>query len=109
MTVIAVVTTVASRADARRLAEALVRRGLAACAQIAAIESVYRWQGEVQAEDEWRVVFKTVAGRYEDVERALLELHPDELPEIHAVALDPVHAPYAGWVREHSAGDPQAT
>ena len=39
---IAVVTTVASRADAERLARLLVERRLAACAQITAIESVYR-------------------------------------------------------------------
>ena len=106
MKLVAVVTTVATPADAKRLADAVVRRGLAACAQISAIESVFRWNGEVQTENECRIVFKTTAERYDDIERALLELHPYELPEIHAVALDRVHAPYAAWVGEHSAGEP---
>lgn len=105
MKLVAVVTTVATPADAKRLAETVVRRGLAACAQISAIESVFRWHGEVRTENEHRVVFKTTAERYDDIERALLELHPYELPEIHAVALDRVHAPYAAWVGEHSAGE----
>ena len=107
MKLVAVVTTVATLADAKRFAETVVSRGLAACAQISAIESVFRWQGEVQTENECRIVFKTTAGRYDDIERALLELHPYELPEIHAVALDRVHAPYAAWVSEHSMGERQ--
>ena len=107
MKLVAVVTTVATLADAKRLAETVVRRGLAACAQISAIESVFRWNGDVQTENECRIVFKTTAERYSDIERALLELHPYELPEIHAVALDQVHAAYAAWVGEHSAGEPR--
>ena len=106
MKLVAVVTTVATLADAKRLAEMVVRRGLAACAQISAIESVFRWHGEVRTENECRIVFKTTAERYDDIERALLELHPYDLPEIHAVALDRVHAAYAAWVGEHGAGEP---
>jgi periplasmic divalent cation tolerance protein len=56
---IAVVTTVASREEAHRLARMLVERKLAACAQISEIESVYRWKGEVQQEPEFRILFKT--------------------------------------------------
>ena len=54
-------TTVGSAAQARELAQAAVQARLAACAQISAIESVYRWQGEVLQEAEWRVLFKTTA------------------------------------------------
>ena len=43
-------TTVATRADADALARAMVEQRLAACAQISAIESVYRWHGAVQSE-----------------------------------------------------------
>ena len=54
---IAVVTTVARLEDAQAMARALVERRLAACAQIERIESVYRWQGAVQQEPEYRVLF----------------------------------------------------
>ena len=46
---IAVVTTVANREDAHRLARILVERKLAALAQISEIESIYHWQGDVHA------------------------------------------------------------
>ena len=98
-----VVTTVADRADATRIARAVVERGLAACAQISSIDSWYRWQGAVQNEAEFRILFKAAAGAYDAVEAAILELHPYELPAIHAIAVERAHAPYAEWVAANSA------
>lgn len=103
---LAVFTTVAERDDARRLAQVLVQRGLAACAQISEIESFYHWDGRLQQERELRIVFKTTAERYVEVEAAIREMHPYELPAIHAVALDHVYEPYAAWIATHSDGGP---
>ena len=97
---LAVFTTVASREEALTLAKALVERRLAACAQIEPIESVYRWEGAVRHEGEFRIVFKTVAERYAEVEAAIRELHSYDLPAIHALAVDEADARYAGWVKD---------
>lgn len=51
MTAIAVVTTVASRKEARALAHALVEARLAACAQISRIDSVYAKSGSRSLEE----------------------------------------------------------
>jgi periplasmic divalent cation tolerance protein len=96
---IAVVTTVASREQAQRIARALVERRLAACAQISEIESFYRWDGALQQEPEFRVLLKTVEERYAEVEVAIRELHPYQLPAIHAFAFEQVFEPYAQWIR----------
>lgn len=45
---IAVTTTVASAEDARRLAQAVLEQRLAACAQVEAVVSHYRWDGALQ-------------------------------------------------------------
>lgn len=95
---IAVVTTVATLDDARRLSRALVERRLAACAQVSPVESCYRWQGELHTEAEYRIVFKTTDAAWDAIARAIGELHGYELPEIHAVALDRVSAAYGDWV-----------
>jgi periplasmic divalent cation tolerance protein len=107
MQIIAVYTTVSSQDDARRIARALVEAKLAACAQISAIESFYVWQGAVQQEPEWRVLFKTTADRYAAVEGAIRELHPYELPAIHSLAVANAFEPYAQWIEQESAGDRQ--
>jgi periplasmic divalent cation tolerance protein len=101
-----VVTTVGTRAEAEALAGALVDAGLAACAQIDLIHSVYRWQGAVRHEDEHRVLFKTVPSRYAEVEAAIRARHPYELPAIHAVTATAAYAPFARWVDENSQPPP---
>jgi periplasmic divalent cation tolerance protein len=103
MSVIAVFTTVATREQARTLAEQLVERRLVACAQISEIESYYRWQGAVQHEPECRLLLKTTAAAYAAVEDAIRELHPYDLPAIHAVAFEQAFAPYADWVERECA------
>jgi periplasmic divalent cation tolerance protein len=44
------------------------------------------------------VLFKTVAARYDAVERAIREFHSYELPAIHAVAFTRISRPYAAWI-----------
>jgi periplasmic divalent cation tolerance protein len=105
MNLIAVYTTVATLQDARRIARAVVERRLAACAQISEIESFYVWNGVVQNEAERRVLFKTTADRYAAVESAIRELHPYELPPIHAVPVEQASAQYGAWVEEGSRGE----
>lgn len=102
MTAIAVVTTVGSKKEARRMAHALVEAKLAACAQMSKIESVYAWKGAIEHGKEYRVLFKTTAERYDAVERAIRDLHSYELPAIHAFAFERVSAPYAEWIESNS-------
>ena len=104
MNLLAVYTTVASRADARAMAEACVERGLAACAQIAEVESFYVWNGALCNEPEFSILFKTATERYAALEAAIRELHGYELPAIHAVAVERAFGPYAEWVEAGSAG-----
>jgi periplasmic divalent cation tolerance protein len=101
---IAVVTTVATRDDAQRLAHALVERRLAACAQISAIDSIYHWNGTVHQEPEFRVLFKTTDERYPLVESTIRALHPYDLPAIHAFDFAHVDAAYAAWIVENAGG-----
>ena len=56
-------TTVGQEADAHRLAELAIEQHLAACVHIEPITSVYRWQGQVQHDSEWRLAFKTTSAR----------------------------------------------
>jgi periplasmic divalent cation tolerance protein len=44
----------------------------------------FRWQGRMEEAPEVPVILKTTAERYPELERALRELHPYDLPEILA-------------------------
>lgn len=104
MTILAIFTTIDSREKAQEIADALVERNLAACVQISAIESVYRWQGKTQHEPEYRLMVKTVEDRYAEIEAVIRELHTYDLPAVYAVDMSRVSSEYADWVLENSSG-----
>ncbi len=99
-----VVTTVGTREQALALGREMVERRLAACAQLSAIDSVYRWQGAVEQDAEFRLLLKTRPSRYAALEAALRQHHPYELPAIHAIATVQADAAYAEWVRSSCDG-----
>ena len=96
---IVVFMTAANREEATRLAEMLVESHLAACVQILpAIESVYRWQGEIERQSEVLLIAKTVRSKFAELERAVRGTHSYETPEIVAVAVAACSAPYLEWL-----------
>jgi periplasmic divalent cation tolerance protein len=94
-----VLTNLPDRASAEKLADSLVERQLAACVNILApCRSVYRWQGAVERTEEHPVLVKTTRERYAALERAIVEGHPYELPEVIAVRIERGLPAYLDWV-----------
>lgn len=97
-----VTTTVASRAEARRMADLLLSEKLAACVQLLDIESHYVWKGERQAEPEILLLIKTRAGLFEEVIARIKAEHSYETPEITAQTFSAGSAPYLAWIAENT-------
>ena len=76
MTMLVVYTTLPEAESARHMAQMLVERGLVACAQMDTIDSIYRWDGAIQHDHEYRVMLKTTSDRYPAVEAFIREHHP---------------------------------
>ncbi len=77
----------------------LVAERHAACVNvIPSVRSTYRWQGEVQQDEESLLIIKTTAECFAALKEAVLKSHPYELPEIVAVNLSDGHAPYLDWI-----------
>ncbi len=94
-----VLSTCPDRDTAERLARMLVERRLAACVNIVpGLLSVYRWQGEVQRDEEHLLLIKTDRARYPALETALRAAHPYELPEIVAVTISNGSTDYLRWI-----------
>jgi periplasmic divalent cation tolerance protein len=95
-----VLTTAGSMDEARRIAEALVNRKLAACVNIVPrIMSIYRWKGKVEEAEEWMLLIKTAAG-FEPVRDAILEMHSYELPECMSISIEDGSPDYLQWLED---------
>ena len=97
-----VTTTVATYADASRLAQAVLQARLAACVQVQAITSHYRWQGALHEEPEHRLDCKTTAQAVPALMALLRASHPYDLPELVVLTLQ-ASAEYAQWVAREVA------
>lgn len=93
---------------ARRIAEALVSEGLAACVNVLpAVHSVYRWQGKVQRAGEALMLAKTTPRCFAALRDRIVALHPYELPEVVAVEVADGLPAYLGWIASQT-GTPAA-
>jgi len=100
-------STVATAEDAERIARTLVERRLAACVNVVpGLVSLYRWEGQVQRDEEQLLVIKTRSDRLEALRAALVSLHPYELPEMVALPVVGGHAPYLEWLDDGVAEPP---
>lgn len=99
-----VLTTTDTAESAEALARGAVENRVAACAQITApVTSVYRWEGAVETEREWQVLFKTSAERYRELEAYIEGTHAYDTPEIIATPVTHGSADYLAWVAAETA------
>ena len=97
-----VLVTCGSIVEARRIANAVVRKRLAACANIvlAPVQSIYRWKGKVQSSREVLMVIKTNTRRLEELEREVKRLHSYDVPEFIVVPISAGSREYLAWLIE---------
>jgi periplasmic divalent cation tolerance protein len=92
---------VASTTDSEEAARALAAGAIDAkpCAQVVGpITSVFRWEGKVQTEQEWRVEFKTAADRVAALTEHIEAHHSYDVPEIIATPITGGSAEYLTWL-----------
>jgi periplasmic divalent cation tolerance protein len=84
---------------ARDLATETVQARLAACVNIVpAVRSIYWWQGKVTADEESLLIIKTTASRYAELESAIVQHHPYDVPEILQIPIAAGSQSYLAWL-----------
>jgi periplasmic divalent cation tolerance protein len=98
-----VLTTAGSQEEARKIANALVERRLAACVNIVPqVESIYRWQGKVETAEESLLLIKTQAELFDRVSNAVKELHSYDLPECLMLEVAAGSQEYLDWIAKNT-------
>ena len=98
-----VLTTAGSQEEARKIANALVERRLAACVNIVPhVESIYRWQGTIETAEEWLLLIKTQAELFDRIRNAVKELHSYDLPECVMLEVTAGSQEYLDWIAKNT-------
>ena len=94
-----VLSTAGSHAEAKKIAQTLVEQQLAACINIVpGVESVYRWEGKVQAATEWLLIIKTTESAFPALRESLKNMHSYNVPECLSFAVHDGYAAYLDWM-----------
>ena len=84
---------------AAQLAATLVGDRLAACVNVVGgVRSFYRWEGQVQIDDEVLIIIKTDAAHLEQLTERLVSEHPYECPEVVALPIAGGYEGYLSWL-----------
>ena len=94
-------TTTDSRAEAVELGRDAVQARLAACAQVSGpVLSSYWWEGDLERAEEWTLLLKLPAARYQELADFLARRHSYDEPEIIATPIVAGSAAYLSWMEE---------
>jgi periplasmic divalent cation tolerance protein len=92
--------TCSSRAEARRIAKALLDRKLAACVSIAGgVESRYWWRGKQEQAKEVLLLVKTTRAKSRSVIQTVKMAHSYDVPEIIFLPVVAGERRYLRWIR----------
>ena len=85
------------------LATTLVEEHLAACVNVLPpMQSVYRWEGNVEQATEHQLVIKTRAERVEAITSRIASLHPYAVPELLVLNVAGGAERYLEWLQANA-------
>ena len=101
-----VLTNVPDLECAQLVARTLVEARLAACVNLLpAVHSISRWQGQIEEATEITLLIKTTSQQIDSLQKAIVKLHPYDVPEIIATPIVAGYAPYLQCIATETAKD----
>ena len=87
--------------EADNIGKSLVKKKLAACANIFPISSFYNWDNKFVEDNEFVLLFKTVSDKYKKLEKEIKTLHSYDLPAIIKINAE-ANGEYENWIIENT-------
>lgn len=98
--VVILLTTWPDETAAREVAKDWLNKNLVACVNILPrMQSLYRWQGELNSGNEHQMLLKTCEHRVQELQQAIILAHPYECPEILQLPVSGGYDKYLNWIK----------
>jgi periplasmic divalent cation tolerance protein len=100
MAVRLVYMTAGSKAEAQKIGKALVESRLAACVNILDnMQSIYRWEQEIQQDTEVVLIAKTTDSIISQLIEKVIALHSYDCPCIVSLPISDGYPPFLDWIQ----------
>ena len=97
--VLLLITTVPSRLLANQIAKELIERDLAACISIKQIQSIYKWQGDIEENKEFEITIKSLPKNLNKLTLILKSRITYEVPQLIYKIFDSENS-YFQWMKK---------
>ncbi len=98
-----VLVTCPSHEEAKNIALATIENKLAACVNIIPqVQSIYRWEGKIQQDEEYLLLIKTQTSKVQALADHIGNLHSYTVPECIVLPIESGSASYLSWLRENT-------
>ncbi|KKG12848.1 divalent cation transporter [Methanosarcina sp. 2.H.T.1A.6] len=94
--------TAGDMTNAAEIARELVSRRLAACVNMFPVSSIYRWNENIEEQNEIALLVKTDSSRLDEIIKVVKILHTYDLPAIEFWEIEGEQE-YLDWVRVNSS------
>jgi periplasmic divalent cation tolerance protein len=84
--------------ESEKIARILVEERLAACVNVADVNSYFRWRDEFCNDREALLIIKTEKSKIKRIIERIKEVHSYEVPEIIALPIVAGYAEYLAWL-----------
>jgi periplasmic divalent cation tolerance protein len=88
--------------NASEIARELVSRRLAACVNMFPVSSIYRWNEQIEEQNEIAMLVKTDSSRFDEIIEVVKSLHTYDLPAIEFWEIEG-EPEYLDWVHVNSS------
>ncbi len=101
MSHIQVTVSCAHAQEAQHILSELLKQKWVACGQIIPnVQSMYRWQGQLEHSEECLLLLKSHLTLFKQIEKTVLAHHSYDVPEIMATPVVAMHTEYEKWIDE---------
>lgn len=98
-----VLITVPDLKTAEKVSSVLIEKRLAACANFFPVKSMYRWEGEVEVNEEFILLLKTRSSDFDRICEEVVKVHPYEVPCIVRCEITEGLPSYLDWIKESTS------